>query len=55
MEFGKTASPPDIYTYSPHIIREAIKIIKHPHIFRDEGGCKQSKVCLYFFYSIQFF
>ena len=55
MEFGKIAAPSDIYTYSPHIIREAIKIIKHPQIFRHEDGCKQSKVCLYFFYSIQYF
>ena len=46
MEFGKTEAAPDIYTYSSHIIREAIKIIRHPQIFRHEDGCKQSTVWL---------
>jgi hypothetical protein len=46
MEFGKTEGVPAIYTYSPHIIREAIKIIKHPQIFRNEDGWKQSKIWL---------
>jgi hypothetical protein len=55
MEFGKTEAVDDICPYNPHIIRETIKIIKHSQAFSYEGGCKQTKVWLYFFSSSQFF
>jgi len=55
MKFGATEATPDIYTYSPHSIREAIKIIGCPQILRHKDGCKQSTVWLYIFSYSQFF
>jgi hypothetical protein len=55
MEFGKTEVVANIYTYNPHIIGDAIKIMKYLQVFCHEDGYKQSKVWLYFLSSSQFF
>jgi hypothetical protein len=54
MECGKSEAVADSYTSSFHIIKEAIKIIKHSEVFSLEDGCEQNKLWHHFFSFNQF-